>query len=400
MRDSTSKARFWQFLLTAVFAVCGPAAHAETWDVSCNTAALSNTMAVVNTNGEDDTLWLAPSCVYSLAASWVVTADGGNPVRVHGRGATLSGQDARTVLVVNAGATLHLFDTTLRDGLTTTANGGGVRNSGTLTLERSTITESNSSGYGGGLYSTGSATLIRSTVSGNTAGVQGGGIDNANGRLSIFDSTVSGNVGSYGGGVRTRGAAAIFNGTFFGNGAFIGGGILNDPAGRLALSNVTISGNSISGSAGGAGIRNEGELQIDNSIVADHQAVYLDCSNTGTITSFASNLIEDGSCPIVGSFAADPDLSAPVGLPRFLAPRAGSPAIDAGQNPSCTGADQQGAPRPRDGNKDGFVICDLGAIEKQPPRACGLFGFEALVLLWPLARRLLRRAGEGTAAWT
>jgi hypothetical protein len=410
MRDSndvvpmpTTSLRFRQrgfrlaLLLAAVaLASQAPVARAETFNVACDATALASVITTVNTNGEEDFVWLTRSCVYLLTASWVVEPDAGNPVWVYGRGTRVSGQDARTPFVVNAGATLHLSDVTVRDG-STTGNGGGIRNLGTLTVDQSTVTENSASqAYGGGIYNTGTARLTRSTVSGNTAAVQGGGIDNAAGKLTLVDSTVSGNSGLYGGGIRNHGSATLFNSTLFGNGGFIGGGVLNDPAGKVALTNVTISGNAISGSNGGGGIRNEGDLRIDNTIIANHQSVYADCYNSGTLTPLTSNLIEDGSCPMVGSFAADPMLSAPTGKPQYFALAEGSPAIDAGQNPACAGADQRGTRRPYDGNKDGYAICDLGAFEKKPQGACGLLGIEGFLVL-PLAR-LLARARSSQAS--
>jgi hypothetical protein len=386
-RDWTSTVH--RMLALAALVLAAPA-HAETFSVSCNAAELADTLAIVNANGQEDFVWLRRNCSYLLAASLVVQADGGNPVRIHAQRATLSGQDARVPLVVEAGATLHLFDATVRDGLAS-GSGGGIRNAGTLVLNGSTVTENAApQGYGGAIYNTGAASVVRSTIAGNSSAVQAGGIDNHNGRLALFESTVSGNTSLYGGGVRNGGRAALFNSTLFENASFIGGGILNDPAGRLFLTNVTISNNAISGSNGGGGIRNEGDLQMDNSIIANHPSVYADCSNTGTITAYASNLIEDGSCALLGSFAADPKLGAPTGSPEMLPLLAGSPAIDAGQNPSCMDVDQRGAQRPHDGNKDGFVICDLGAHELKPKGSCGLLGIEALALL-PFARRVSRR---------
>ncbi|RIL07478.1 MAG: hypothetical protein DCC71_02855 [Proteobacteria bacterium] len=396
LRARRRRSRFPLLLVAAALASRAPAAHAETFNVACNASALASVIATVNSNGEEDFVWLTSPCVYALATTWVVEPDAGNPVWVYGRGARISGQDARTPLVVNAGATLHLSEVTVRDG-STTGNGGGIRNAGTLTVDESVITESASQAYGGGIYNTGTARLTRSTVSANTASVQGGGVDNAAGKLTLVDSTVSGNSGSYGGGLRNRGSATLFNSTLFGNGAFIGGGILNDPAGRVALANVTISENAISGSNGGGGIRNEGDLRIDNSIIANHPSGQADCYNSGSLIPLTSNLIEDGSCALVGSFTGDPMLGAPSGRPQSIPLAKGSPAIDAGANPVCAGADQNGARRPYDGNEDGYSICDLGAIEWRPARACGLLGIDALLVLLPLAR-LVARARRAQAS--
>ena len=382
-RSARSRARGRRtalLLATALLASPLPAAQAEVFNVPCDASALANVIATVNSNNEQDLVWLAPSCMYALPATWVVQADSGNPLRVYGRNAKLNGQAARTVLVVNPGANLHLSDATVRDGAASSTHGGAIRNQGTLTLLRTTVTGSTTNYSGAGVHNVGAFRATRSTFSGNTGSVEGGGVANApGGRLTLVDSTIEGNGGSYGGGLNNRGYAALFNSTLLGNGSFIGGGILNEPAGKLLLSNVTIARNVISGGNGGAGIRNQGSLRIDNTIVAEHESVYADCYNSGTITPLASNLIEDGSCAFPGAFSGDPKLGSPKGMPRYLPLATGSAAIDAGQNPTCAARDQRGARRPFDGNQDGYAICDLGAFEVS--NACGLLGIEVFALL-------------------
>jgi len=387
-------------LVAIVLSGRGPAAHAETFDVACSVSALASVITTVNGNNEEDFVWLAPSCVYPLATTWVVQADSGNPLRVYGRDAKISGQDLRTPILVASGATLHLADVTVQDGATTTT-GGGIRNHGTLTLHQSSVTSSSSQAYGGGLYNTGTLRLTRSTVSGNTS-FEGGGLDNNGaGKLTLVDSTVSGNTGSYGGGVYNNANAALFNSTIFGNGGLTGGGILNEPSANALLSNVTISDNSASASNGGGGVRNRGNLRIDNSIIANHATASADCYNSGTITALAGSLVEDGSCPFVGAFTGDPKLTGPTGSPQYFALADGSAAIDAGQNPTCARLDQRGGQRPADGNQDGYKICDLGSYEKGGS-ACGLIGIEGLALLpfvgWLRRARATRTrmAGRGS----
>jgi hypothetical protein len=375
-------------LALAVGVAQAPEARAETFNVRCQLAALSSVIAAVNTNGEEDLVWLAPSCVYALTASWVVEYDADNPVRIYGRGATLSGSDQRTPLVVNGGATLYLDGLTVSDG-SATSQGGGIRNLGTLTLTYSAVSGSSAGGWGGGIYNSGTLRLEWSSVSGNQAVSGGGGVDNdGTGRVTLTGSTLSGNSAAYGGGLRNQHKAALFNSTLFGNGGSLGGDFLNEASGIADLRNVTISVGE--GGAGPGGLFNSGILGLANSIVAHTDAGGSDCYNEGTLTPEGGNLIEDGSCGITGALSGDPKLASPAGEPASLMPLAGSPAIDAGDVDGCTGEDQRGVLRPRDGDKDGTAVCDLGAHEVRPKAACGLLGIEGFLLL-PLARRLARR---------
>lgn len=121
------------------------------------------------------------------------------------------------------------------------------------------------------------------------------------------------------------------------------------------------------------------DLVLNNSIFAGNLGG-LDVSILsvpgGTATG-ASNLVQTSSGLPAGvvSLTSDPRLG-PLqdnGGPSFThALLTGSPAIDAGDDSTCTVTDQRGLPRPLDGNLDGVVHCDLGAYEAgsvQPPVA-------------------------------
>jgi uncharacterized repeat protein (TIGR01451 family)/CSLREA domain-containing protein len=267
---------------------------------------------------------------------------------------------------------------------------------------------------GGGICTGGLATVLTvadSTITGNlvTAGssVSGGGGVMAVGYVGLGDSTVSNNsvTGEYtgmGGGLFTLGSMDIAGSTFRGNQAYIGGGIapltMLEGLGSSTIVNSTLSGNSAAmggglstytGSysdvtltnctvtrnvafMGGAGIYNgAGTVQLKNTIVAD-QLLGGDCS--GTITSLQYNIDSDNTCnltllgdqpstdPLLGSLQ---DNGGPTLTHELLA---GSPARDGVAEGYCTvSTDQRGAPRPVDGDENGYPLCDIGSFEADAP---------------------------------
>jgi hypothetical protein len=361
-----------------------PDAHGETFNVPCDVAALASVIAAVNTNRQEDFVWLGPSCVYSLAETWFLQPDFGNPVRIYGRGATISGNDERTPIIVGPGATVHLNDATVTEGMAADGFGGAIQNFGTLTLTDCTVSDSAAANAGGGISNGGNArlTVTHSTISGNRTEAYGGGIANI-GRLTVTSSTISANGANLGGGIFNEGRAALFNSTLVSNGGGSrGGGILNHSTGTLELNHVTVSYN---GAVDGGNVRNDGQLDLNSSLLASH-LIGGDCVNEGTITPAGGNMIEDASCAIGGAISGDPEFFGfSVGEPGFLPLVWGSPAIDAGDNSRCPGVDQRGFPRPQDGFGDGTATCDLGAYES----ACGLLGVE-LFLVLPLVRGFAR----------
>jgi hypothetical protein len=129
------------------------------------------------------------------------------------------------VFRIESGATVAIRDMTIRHGRASgsPAQGGGILNDGTLTLERVAVTDNLAIGpngnpgepaAGGGIYNNGSLIVVRSVVSNNNAEAgdgsssgadggdgHGGGIANGTGgTLTVINSTISGNraVGGYG----------------------------------------------------------------------------------------------------------------------------------------------------------------------------------------------------------
>ncbi|MGP8252444.1 MAG: beta strand repeat-containing protein [Terracidiphilus sp.] len=174
--------------------------------------------------------------------------------------ATVSGNSATIIFLVNSGTTASLSGLTISNGSSSSGEGGGgISNNGALTVSNSTISgNSATSGnggysYGGGIYNAGTLTLSNSTISGNSAisgngGYSyGGGIDSENGTaLTLTNSTISGNsAGSYGGGINSGGTSTAANDTIAGNFAGTGGAGIYNFGGSLSLGNSVVSGNQL-----------------------------------------------------------------------------------------------------------------------------------------------------------
>jgi hypothetical protein len=144
-------------------------------------------------------------------------------------------------------------------------SGGGIHNSGTMTLNQVIINNNNASfsgggitpPSGGGISNTGTLIIIAGTVQGNMGFLSAGGIYNSNtGVLTITGSTISDN--------RTG---------FPGHNGGSGGGIVN--YGTMTIQDSTISGNTATGGdfeGYGGGIYGNNNT-ITNSTISENNAV-------------------------------------------------------------------------------------------------------------------------------
>jgi len=301
-----------------------------------------------------------------------------------GAGKTIvDGSGAGRVITIPASQVhVSLSKLTIRNGLA--GFGGGISNSGTLTINQCVITNNianNSTANGGGINNGGTMTINRSTIANNQAkgtnGSSGGGIYNL-GTLTLNNSTVLQNqcfVISGGGGIFNSGTAVVNNSTITANSAGVGGGVVN--RGTITISSSTINGNS--GSVGG-NISNTGTAAVQNSIVAN--------SVSGgnchlPVTSKGYNLSSDSSCTF--NSVGDMDNTDPLlgilgfngGPTKTLPLLSGSPAIDSGNPNGCTNnngvllkTDQRGKPRP---DTEDIGGCDIGAYEFQSAPSCTPF---------------------------
>ncbi|TFH29912.1 MAG: hypothetical protein E4H00_06050 [Myxococcales bacterium] len=187
-----------------------------------------------------------------------------------------------------------------RVGAVLCSGGGGVWNSGMLTMQNSTVSGS-SSDWGGGIYNRGvrEPTITNSIVSGNSAVFDGGGLLNFE-TLTLINTTVADNMaGQSGGGIANEaGTLEVTNSTLSGNTAVSAGGGIFNPAGAAAdLVNTTVSTNTADT---GGGVYTGGELLLVSSTIAGNDAptataIYDPGTPDAGPRSIANTLIE-GDC--------------------------------------------------------------------------------------------------------
>ena len=255
-----------------------------------------------------------------------------------------------------------------------TSSGPGLNNWGTAVVVNSRIEDTSRLGVdpGDGVRNVGTLIMNRGLIAGNEGhGLSSGSIE-CTANTYLINVTISGN--------RNRGIDAT--------------------CGQLILRHVTIAANTADTGAGGLQVRDAIPV-LENSIVAANSG-----KQCGFLNGFSKNSISvshsldgDGSCtapvfpgPMSGNVVGvDPKLSALayrvgedwivklflIGANRAQALLPGSPAIDSGANEFCNNpfvvnggggslTDQLGSKRPVDGDGDGVARCDMGAYEYQP----------------------------------
>lgn len=330
---------------------------------------------------------------------------------------TVSGGGNSRVFNIAASAVVTISDLALANGLATppTPQGGAIRNAGTLTLTDcrivgNAVPSGSSSRIGGGVVnaavggSNAELVIERCSVTGNVSAGEGGGIGNVTyddgfARLTVRDSTISGNSAGYGGGVATyaqSGGSAttrIENSTLSGNDATNAGGAFDvdvlgtGVAARLVLEHATIHANQTDGNGGGLSVFDgASSVTFQNSVLAGNSAAGtgpdLYRGTAGSDLSFGGgnvlgNADGGGYLPLTGDDLAgttanpiDPALG-PLqdngGATHTHRPNPASPLIDQAVAAHCPDADQRGEGRPFDGDNDGEASCDAGSVESRVP---------------------------------
>jgi hypothetical protein len=231
-------------------------------------------------------------------------------ITITGAGSAITIIDAAAmdrVFHVFADATLGLTGVTVRNGNAGLGphpdeEGGAFYNAGTLTLGNCIVSGSSAAIAGGAIFNTpdGTLTLNDCMVWGNTveSGVRGGGGIANSGALTIVNSTISENVGAIGGGIENAisGTATIVSSTIAKNSlrgpiSSGGGGIHN--SGAISIASSTISENTTSsGFTRGGGILNEsGVMTITNTTISGNSAYAAGgIQNNGQITALNSTI--------------------------------------------------------------------------------------------------------------
>ncbi|MFN8590232.1 MAG: pentapeptide repeat-containing protein [Thermomicrobiales bacterium] len=248
---------------------------------------------------------------------------------------------------------------------TSSSNGGGIQNFGTLTMERCAITNS-----------------VIQGVAPNLA--TGGGLSNRPGaRATLTDCAVTGNrVDGAGGGIFTAGEMELVNTEVTGNTATErnGGGIAIGAGGAATLTDSSVSGNTAGGAGGGIANGTSATLLLEGTSVTDNTATG---GNGGGIVSFGPATIgpsPSGPSRIQGnqSSASGDGIFSNTGGAMTLQSgtivcgngAAGDLQCDAGFGGTISGA----CPNPTDGVccGTGFVACGGICVDTQTdPNHCG-----------------------------
>ena len=263
---------------------------------------------------------------------------GANQLTISGGGSSGNFGDIN----VGPGVTATISGVTIDNGYAP-GGGGGINNSGTLTLANAAVSNNSDAtaspfGDGGGIYNSGTMSIYDTTVNNNLTFSNGGGIYNAStGTLSIANSTIYGNsFYTDGGGIDNAGSLILSNSTITGNtgvtaGSFNtvhgydGGGIYNTAAGKVTMSNTIVAGNAAT----------ESGPDIDGSVTAYFSLIgkttnttISDSSNTtnilnstaGLATTLANNggttktvALQHGS-PAIGTGGAITTVADPIGM--------------------------------------------------------------------------------------
>jgi hypothetical protein len=300
---------------------------------------------------------------------------------------TIRGVDAKSTIIDGAlldrvfhvfpGAILTLENLTIRNG--SAFDGGGIFNQGTLNLRNVNVILNVAANQGGGIFNAGTMNVTGSAIAQNVTGSRGGGVNNT-GTASYLNTTISSNLAvSRGGGIFNENAAAstMLNVSIIGNEAGSRGGGLaidDDPQNLVAdntrLGNTLIERNAtdglylVDGSAMGREFIGEltslgyNQIQVLDRRYTTATSAGLQ-QNTDTFGRQASPLADASNAL---SYLVGNGVGAHALKPNGAAVDRGSNALYPTQ-PILGQLDAVGNPRLIEGNGDGLIAIDIGAVE-------------------------------------
>ncbi len=325
---------------------------------------------------------------FGLPANLTITLTSGElalnkNLTIQGPGArllTVSGNNASRVFLIPVGVTAIINDLTVTGGNGVGDNsglGGGIRNWGSLTLNRSAVSGNTATFFGGGIQNLagGTLTLHQSTISGNRTDSNGGGggIENS-GTLLVINSTISGNQannsgGGSGGGIWTGGPVTLVNSTITGNAAAgpgSTGGLYRSGNAVVTLKNTIIAGNTSTSNTWA-------DVRSSSSSGFNSQGYNLIGQNDSAETFFPpgnpnanQDRVGTSGSPLNALLTSLQNIGGPTDT---HCPLPGSPAINAGNN--CVLVDN-GC-----GNNDPALITDQRGFNRQVGSAVDIGAFES-----------------------
>ena len=308
-------------------------AHPGTSGCNATECTLAEAVQAANFNGQNDIITFASGLKGDIPLHNTASQGGfsiyddvsGADLTINGPGAkvlAVNGNDETRAFGIASPANVTIRGLAIKNGKSYSSDpdAGGIGNSGTLTLDEVIVSGNTAYGGGGGIYNTGTLAVTDSTFSGNSANTGGGTFDNSYSGYSttLTNSTISGNNG---------------------------GGIVNSPFGTTYLRNSIVAGN-LNGPDAQGNFNSQGTNLIGNI--------------SGSSGWLGSDLLNRD--PLLGP----PQNNGGPTNTRALLP--GSPAIDAATNTGCPITDQRAVAR-KDGDKNGTVVCDIGAYERSDFKA-------------------------------
>ena len=234
---------------------------------------------VIANAANGDTIEFSVTGTITLTSGEVFISQGS--LNITGPGASslaISGNNSSRIFDIGAGAVVSISGLTIENGsealdpfgsfsnLSEAAagdTGGGIRNTGTLTVSDCTFSNNSASYNGGAIYNFPGKTLIvkNSILSGNSAGAGGAIYNDSDGvseaTVTLSNSTLSGNSALAGGGIFDLGNQ--FSGS-------AGGG-------TVTVNYSTFSGNSTSGYGGAMALGPASVLTVTDSIFSNNSAL-------------------------------------------------------------------------------------------------------------------------------